>query len=112
MCRGPGNINLEKTTRLFGTRKVAYIVGTDEVAIAHQDIGHAYAKDDCKNPSTHKAFDCLLWGDFDKLSTPKSNTAYVSKDVVSYNEGCWQEEPYHALEDIIHDEMGLDDNEV
>lgn len=46
------------------------------------------------------------------MCATKCDAADVGKDVVGDDEGGWQEEPNHAFEDVVHDEMGLEDNQV
>lgn len=57
-------------------------------------------------------FDSLLWAEFDKLCSPKRDTANVCKDVVCDDKTRWQEEPNHALKDVVHDEMCLHNDQV
>lgn len=46
------------------------------------------------------------------MGTSKENTANVSEDIVGDNQSSGQEEPDHALENVVHDEMSLNHNEV
>jgi hypothetical protein len=57
-------------------------------------------------------FNSLLGADLDQLCATKSDTADVCKDVIGDDQADWQEEPDHALEDVVHDEVGLNDNQV
>lgn len=84
----------------------------NEVFVTHQNVGETKSKDDGEDPSTNKAFDGLFRTDLDELGTSKGDTTDVSKNVVGDDQGSGEEEPDHALEDVVHDEMGLDDNEV
>lgn len=84
----------------------------DEVFVTHQDVGHQEAKDQSADPGPHEAFDSLLGREFDELGTPECYAADVGEDVVSYDQGGREEEPDHAFEDVVHDEMSLDDYEV
>jgi hypothetical protein len=84
----------------------------DEVLGAHQNVGEAERKDDGKDPGADEAFDSLFRTDLDELSTTESNTTEVCKDIVGDDQSSREEEPDHALENVVHDEMGLDDNQV
>jgi hypothetical protein len=57
-------------------------------------------------------FDGLLRANLDQLSAAERNTANICEDVVGDNQADWQEEPDHALEDIVHDEVRLHNDEV
>lgn len=46
------------------------------------------------------------------MSTAKSDTTDVGKDVVCDDQGGREEEPDHSLENVVHDEVGLDNDEV
>lgn len=89
-----------------------YVYRADEVFVLHQHIGHNETKDDCAYPGAYESFHGLFWGKLDKLCFAESDTADVGEDVVRDDEGCWEKEPNHALEYVVHDEMGLDDDQV
>jgi hypothetical protein len=57
-------------------------------------------------------FDGLLRADLDQLSAAECDTANVCEDVVGDDQADWQEEPDHALKDVVHDEVRLYDDEV
>lgn len=57
-------------------------------------------------------FDCLLRANFDKLRTAESDTADVGEDIVGNDKADRQEEPDHALKDVVHDEVGLYNNQI
>lgn len=90
----------------------SYIDGADKVLGSDHQVHEDHAKENSGNPSTNKSFHSLLGRQFDELSAAKGNAANVGKDVVSNDEGGRQEEPDHALKHIVHDEMGLNDDEV
>ena len=90
----------------------SYIDWTNEIFVAHKNIGHSKAENDGQDPRAHKSFNCLLGGDLDKLGAAKSDTTDVGEDVVGNNKRCWQEEPDHAFKNVVHDEMRLDHNQV
>lgn len=98
-----------KTRQDVGTQ---IIDGADEVLVAHQDVGHEVAEDDGADPRAKKALDCLLGGQLDKLGATKGDTADVGKDIVRDDERGGKEEPDHALQDVVHDKMGLNDDQV
>lgn len=46
------------------------------------------------------------------MGAPKGDAADVGEDVVGDDQGSRQEEPDHAFEDAVHDEVCLDIDEV
>ena len=90
----------------------AYIDGTDKVRVPHEDVGHPYAKKNCKHPCANEAFDGLLGRQLDELCPTKGYPTDVGKDVVCDHESSWEEEPYHSLENVVHDKVGLNDDQV
>lgn len=90
----------------------AYIDGADEELGAHHDAAEDNAEDDGHDPRTNKSFHRLLGRELDELSATESNTADVGPDIVGDDQGGGEEEPDHALEDVVHDEMGLHNDEV
>ena len=86
--------------------------GAGEVRVAHQNVGEAERKDDGEDPGANETFDSLFGTDLDELRTAKGDTTDVSEDVVGDDQSSGEEEPNHALEDVVHDEVGLDDNQV
>lgn len=46
------------------------------------------------------------------MSSTKGNSHEVGPNVVGDDHGGGEEEPDHALENVVHDEVGLDDDEV
>ena len=57
-------------------------------------------------------FDSLLRADLDQLRTTESDTTNVSEDIVGDDQADWQEEPDHALKDVVHDKVRLHDNKI
>ena len=84
----------------------------NEILGAHQDVGQAKSEDDSENPSTNETFDGLFGTDLDELGATKGDATDVGEDVVGNDKSGREEEPDHALEDVVHDEMSLDDNQV
>lgn len=84
----------------------------DEVLGSHHDAGKDHGENDSHDPGTDKTLDSLLGRELDELGTSKENTANVSEDIVGDDQSSGQEEPDHALEDVVHDEMSLNHNEV
>lgn len=89
-----------------------YVDGTDEVFVSHEDVGDGEAKNDGADPCTYKTLHSLLRRQLNELSAAECDTTNVCEDVIGDDQGCWQEEPYHAFEDVVHDEMRLDYDEV
>lgn len=88
------------------------IHGAYEVFVAHEEVGHEEAENDGADPGAHESLYRLLGRQLDELGTPEGDTADVSKDVVGYDERDWQEKPDHAFEDVVHDKVGLHDDQV
>lgn len=86
----------------------AYIYGADEVGISHEDVGEDDAEEDGEDPGADEAFDGFLGGELDELCPAKRDTADVGPDVVRDDKAGGEEEPDHAFEDVVHNEVGLD----
>ena len=89
-----------------------YIDGTDEIFVSHKHVGYGETKDDGTDPRAYETLHSLLGRQLDELSAAKGDATYVREDVVGDDQTCRQEEPYHAFEDIVHNEMRLDYDEV
>ena len=61
---------------------------------------------------TIHTFNGLLGADLDQLRTAESDTADVREDIVGDDQADGQEEPDHALEDVVHDEVRLHNDQV
>ena len=59
-----------------------------------------------------RTFNSLLGADLDQLCAAESDTADVRKDIVGDDQADRQEEPDHALEDVVHHEVSLDHDQV
>lgn len=46
------------------------------------------------------------------MSSAESDAADVGEDIVGNNKTDGQEEPDHAFKDVVHDEMGLDNDQI
>lgn len=86
--------------------------GADEVLAAHQQVGEEDGKDDCHDPGADKTLDRLLGAQLDELGAAKGDSTNVGKDVIGDDQRSGQEEPKHALEHIVHDEVRLHHNQV
>ncbi len=84
----------------------------DEVFVAHEDVCHEEAEDDGADPGADEAFDGFFRGELDELGAAEGDAADVGEDVVCDDEADGEEEPDHAFEDVVHDEVGLHDYEV
>ena len=82
----------------------------DKVLISHHQICQSEAKYNGKEPRADKALHGLFRRYLYQLSAAESNTADVCEDIIGDDEGDWQKEPDHALEDIVNDKMGLQHN--
>jgi len=85
--------------------------GANKVFRAHENVGEEDAEQDRHDPSADEAFNGLLGGELDELGATESDTADVGKNVVGDDESGGQEEPNHALKDIVHDEVSLNVDE-
>ena len=54
----------------------------------------------------------LLGTNLNQLRPTKRDPADIGEDIIGNNQAHRQEEPDHAFEDVVHDEVGLDDDEV
>lgn len=89
-----------------------YIYWADEVLVPHQYVRHGKSEDDRTDPRSNETLNSLLRRKLDELGTTKGNATDVSEDIVGDNQGCWEEEPDHPLENVVHYEMGLYDDQV
>lgn len=62
--------------------------------------------------TTMLTFDRLLRTQFDELRFAKSDSTDIRKDVINDHQADRQEKPDHALEDVVHDKVRLNDNQV
>lgn len=69
------------------------------------------AEENGKYPCANEAFHRLLGRQLDQLSPAEGDAADVGEDIVGDDKGSRQEEPDHALENIVHDEVGLHDDQ-
>lgn len=86
--------------------------GTNEIRVTCEEVGHKEAEEDSADPGTDEAFDCLLGGKFNELCTAEGDAADIGEYVVGDDEGGGQEEPYHAFKYVVHDEVGLYNDQV
>ena len=100
-------ISLEKGC---GVGQGFYIYWADEVFVPHQYVRHSKSEDDRTDPRSNKTLNSLLRRKLDELGTTEGNATDVCKNVIGDNQGCWEEEPDHPLENVVHDEVGLHDN--
>ena len=89
-----------------------YVDGADEVFVADEEVGHDETKDYSTDPSANETFHCLLGRKLDELGAAESDSADVGEYVIRDHEGRGKEEPNHAFEDVVHDEMRLHIDEV
>lgn len=89
-----------------------YVDGADEVLGSRHDVCQEHGEQNSHDPSTNETLDCLLGGELDELRASKCHSADVREDVVGDDQRCGKEEPDHALKDVVHDEVCLNDDEV
>ena len=89
-----------------------YIYGANEVFITHKDICQAVTEQNGGDPRANKSLNRLFRGKFDEQRAPKSYAADIGKDIIGYHERGGKDEPDHALENVVHYEMSLDDDQI
>lgn len=99
-------------TKLREVMHKTHVDRADKILIAHHDVGEHNPKDDGENPCADEALNGLFRADLDELRTPEGDTAQVSEDVICDDECNRQKEPDHAFEDIVHDEVSLNDDQI
>ena len=92
--------------------RALYIHWAYKVLVSHQYVRHGKSEDDRTNPRSDEALNSLLRRELDELGTAEGNATNVGENVVGNNQGCWEEKPDHPLENVVHDEMGLYDDQV
>lgn len=97
---------------LEGDTLQAYIHGADEVLVPHQNVGKEQTKDDGEDPRAKETFHRLLGRNLDQLGPAKRDAADVGKNVVRDDQRDREEEPDHSLENVVHDKVRLDHDEV
>lgn len=85
---------------------------TDKVLVAHQEISQSEAEQDGEDPSSEETFDSLFGADFDQLCAAEGDTTDVCEDVIGDDKRSGKEEPNHAFENVVHDEVGLNDDKI
>ena len=85
--------------------------GTDEVFIPHEQIRETIAEQNGEDPRAEEALERLLGGQLDQLRASEGDAADVGEDVVCDDKGGRREEPDEPFEDVVHDEVGLDDEQ-
>ncbi len=86
--------------------------GADEVLGLHHDVRKEDTEDDGHNPGADEALHRLLGRELDELRPTERDAADIGEDVVGDDQRGGQEEPDHPLEDVVHDEVRLHDDEV
>ena len=89
-----------------------HVDGADKVLGLHHQGSEEHGPDDGHDPGADETLDGLLGRQLDELGAAKGDAADVGEDVVGDDESGGEEEPDHALEDVVHDEVGLEDDEV
>lgn len=88
-----------------------HIDRADEVLVPHKQVRQAIAEKDGEDPCADKTLNRLLGRKLDELRASKRNAADISEDIVGNDERGGDEEPDQTLEDVVHDEVSLDDQE-
>lgn len=86
--------------------------GTDEVLVTHEEAGHEVTEANSADPCANETLDGLLRRELDQLRASKCNSADVGKDIVRNDQRGGEEEPDHALENVVHHEVSLNHNQV
>lgn len=85
---------------------------TDEVRVTDQQVGHEITKGNSAGPCAEESLNSLLWGELNKLCPSKANTANVGEDIIGDDQRSGKEEPDHALENVVHDKVSLNNNQI
>lgn len=88
------------------------IDGADEVLVPHQHVRDEVSEDNGADPRAKESFNRLLGRQLNQLRTAKCNAADIGEDIISNDQRCRQEEPDHALENVVHHEVSLDHDQV
>lgn len=84
----------------------------DKVAELAEEVGEDEAKDHGGEAAAHEALPGLLGAELDQRRLAEEEAKHVGHDVVADNHGDGHDEPDHALEDVLDDEVALrDDNQ-
>src|ERR1700761_2230596 len=67
-----------------------YINRADKEFKSHHPLGKHRSKNDSKDPRSDETFHCLLWREFNQLSSSKRYSAHIGKDVVDNDQACRQ----------------------
>jgi hypothetical protein len=89
-----------------------YIDRANEILVSHQYVCHCDSKDDGQDPSSYESFHSLLWGQLDELCAAERDSADIGEDIVANDQGDWKEEPDHSFKNVVHNKMGLNNNQV
>lgn len=84
----------------------------DEVLVAHQPVSQEITEDNGADPRAEETLNGLLGRQLDQLSTSKCNTTDIGEDIVGNDQRSGEEEPNHALENVVHHKVSLDNNQV
>lgn len=84
----------------------------DEVFGSRHDVDKKNTKKDRRNPSPNETLHRLLGRELNELGAAKSNAADVSKDIIRNDQRGGQEEPDHALKDVVHNKVCLYHNQI
>lgn len=86
---------------------MTYSDRADKIPAAHHQVGYAVPKYDSENPCANESFYGFLGGQLDELGATERDPADVGEDIIGDYKTCGKEEPYQALEDVVHDEVSL-----
>lgn len=82
-----------------------------EVFEAQENVGQKDAKDGRHHPGPDKPLNCFLRRELDELGPAKGNAADIGEDVIRNNQSGGEEEPDETFKHIVHDEVGLANDE-
>ena len=89
-----------------------YVNRTDEVFGSHKQIRVDDPEENREGPCADEPLDRLLWADLDKLRPAKRNPADIGPDIICDDECARKDQPDHALEDVVHDKVRLNDDQI
>lgn len=111
-------VRLRREDRVWDTFKTGQSIraevvdGTDEVLVTDQQVGHEITKGNGAGPCAEESLNSLLRGELNKLCPSKANTANIGEDIIGDDQRSGKEEPDHALENVVHDKVSLNNNQI
>lgn len=84
----------------------------NEILVAHEELGHEVTEANRADPRTDESLDGLLRRELNQLCASEADTTDVGKDVIRDDQCGGEEEPDHALENVVHHKVSLNHNQI